>query len=254
MVPMRSLASALALAGALVACSVGLPERAEDLRGSTGQATTVAASGDAGPMSVATPPPPPPTDAGVRPNPPPDGAPALPPMCPPKTISTFNMTPWVPPAALHKNACTASQVQVMVECMFTSVGSNATCQQFFDSYANDNCLSCAISSQLSSKAGPILDDGQAYWTNPAPCMSALQGDSTNASCGAKWNLMVDCEVAACGHCSDADYWDCVLAADKGVCAQYATAAQCSTVYESSCISESSLVDEAQKLVKIFCMP
>ncbi len=257
MVPMRSLASALALAGGLAlacACSVGLPERAEDMHGTSGQATTVAAAADAGPVQT-TPPLPPPIDAGVRPNPPSlDGGPALPPACPPKAVSTFDMTPWVPPAALHKNACSASQVQVMVECMFTSVGSNASCQQFFDNYANDNCLSCAITSQLSAKAGPILDDGQKYWTNPAPCMAALQGDSTNASCGAKWNLMVDCEWAVCGHCSDMDYWDCVLAADQGVCAQYATAAQCSSVYEASCTSETSVVDEAQKLVKIFCMP
>jgi len=252
---MRSLASAIALfpLAALAACSVGLPERAEDLRGSTGQATMVAVS-DAGGAQTPPLPLPPPVDAGVRPSTPPDGGPIAPPACAPKAIGAFDMSPWVPPAALHRNACNTSQVQMVVECLFTSVGSNAACQQFFENYVNDNCLSCAITSPLSQKAGPILDDGTAYWTNPAPCMAALQGDSTNTSCGAKWNLMVDCEVAACSHCGDADYWDCALAADQGACAQYATAAKCSDLYEVSCTSATSVVDEAQKLVKIFCMP
>lgn len=243
---------AFALSGALaVACSVGLPDHPEEP--GTPAVPTSAEAGLASDASVLPP-------LGDAPYVPPTGDGAIdgalrPPSCPPAPVTSFNKTPWITPQPLHRNLCNLSQAQIIVECLFTSAPSVQQCDQFFGSYVNDACISCAISSPVSQKAGPIIDTGSTYYTNTPGCIAGLSGDGSAAGCGAKYSTLLDCEEAACAHCkSDQEWFECAAAADTGACLTYSNDASCRTTYATTCLAAKTYVQEALDLVKLFCMP
>ncbi len=251
----QTLGAAFAAAGALsvVACSLELPDKVEDYkRGSKGQegrpdapASTVVGSPtlapvDGGVLAI---------DGGVV-----DSGPPPPLACPPQPPPSFVPYPWIPPTAIHKNACTSQQASLLVDCLMTTVGATPACGNFFNSGQNGFCIQCGVTSVNAQRFGPILDDGVAHYTNPAGCIAALSGDSSATGCGSTYDALLQCEGASCDRCvSDQDYKACTDAADLGTCKPYASARACSAIYASACIG-SSKVDEAIKLVKLWCMP
>jgi hypothetical protein len=248
--------AAAALLGVLCigGCSLGLPDTIDgygrkqaqaggpDAPSSLVGAFGVDASLDSGAVGIA--------DAGPSDA---TATPDAPLACPPAPIVGFSPQPWSPPAAIHRNACTSQQATTLAGCLMTTAGNTPSCDNFMYSGQNGTCIECGVTSITAAHRGPILDDGQSYWTNPAGCVAALSGDSSTTGCGATLDILVQCEDAACYRCGDADYQACIDAADRGECSAYAYGLTCSSLYQTACMGN-SVVDEALKLVKLFCMP
>lgn len=241
---------------AVCACSVGLPDNLDSYgKKSDGQgagAVTLGPNADGGADGSTTLFPPSP-EAGIGA----DGgggvtdAPHVP-SCLPKAKS-FTPPSWAPPMPLHQGKCSPSQAQQVTDCLMTTAGATPTCDSFMTSYQNGGCIQCAVTSVNAPKRGPILDDGQLYYTNPAGCIAALSGDSSAQSCGATFDTLYSCEWNACSECNatEQNYNDCADEADKGACASWASAKTCSKIYETQCLGTSP-ADEGLKLVNLFC--
>lgn len=181
-----------------------------------------------------------------------DGGSAAPLVCPPQPVAGFTPMPWKGPTPAHQKKCSQQQAQMVASCLMTTVGATPSCDSFMTAYANGPCIQCALSSAAADRHGPIIDDGMGYYTNPAGCVATLDGDTSATGCGAKYEALLECEIAACNACkTDQDFGACAAAADEGVCSAYAAGNHCALLYGGTCVGTSP-VDEAQKLVLFTC--
>jgi hypothetical protein len=215
----RRFAPALLLLASLAGCSYQ----------TTGQGTTALA--DDGGTSTTSPPgsdasavtPPPGGTGGSDASGPSTG-------CAPASVSSF--TPrWVPPTAVHQNACPGAEVSDYYTACFDTAAPAGACSGFRTQYAA--CAHCIETSEGSPSYGPIILYSQlGYELNVGGCIDRTA--STQLTCAENALYAFECERAACGHCSFSDqatyttYLACVSAADKGVCARYV--AQASACY------------------------
>ncbi|MEZ4311783.1 MAG: hypothetical protein R3F14_27450 [Polyangiaceae bacterium] len=101
--------------------------------------------------------------------------------------------------------------------------------------ANKGCSTCVLSASDASEYGPIVvyQDLNLLYETPGQCISELEGDPSDASCGAKVYATIDCTVSACFDCGDMDYTallKCLSTARQGYCKPYADA-------ETACLAD-----------------
>ena len=196
-------------------------------------------------------------DAGPRANPMEhraDDAGALEAAAPARTCSpgpvTFQPTAWVPPPTARVAACSPTQIQVLATCMNNDTVT-AACSQFWQAPENDSCIRCANTPEGATVRGPLYDQGAYTYVNYPGCIAAMSGDTSQGGCGARYDRLLSCEDAFCGHC-DVDGIDaCLDAADKGGCATYAAALDCAKTQETACTGADYFGDVV-KVVSLFC--
>jgi hypothetical protein len=105
--------------------------------------------------------------------------------------------PYAPPRNAP-TACTPAQVQsYWDQCLGTS-STNDTCTTFFGAPANSPCLACLDSKSTDSTYGTLVDvpNGTSV-ANLAGCIALIDGDSSDAGCGAKYEAYQFCKIDAC---------------------------------------------------------
>ena len=75
--------------------------------------------------------------------------------CPPASVASFTPT-WHSPRALHASACTATQVEAIVDCWFDSNSDPATCDVILKDSANAGCSACLMTDVASAQYGPLM--------------------------------------------------------------------------------------------------
>lgn len=185
--------------------------------------------------------------------------------CAPGSVSSF--TPqWVPPAVLHANACSATQITTLLDCLFSSTASQATCDAFNQAAANKSCITCAVSQSTAASLGPLVVSADNLVSlNLAGCIARTSNQMTATGCGAKVQAASECTGAACeANCPvpDGDSQalkarnDCETAAESSECQTYATDAKCADTLlqgaSAPCAQGSTFEDVAKSLVTLFC--
>lgn len=168
--------------------------------------------------------------------------------CAPKQV-TPQQVPWQPPRTpLHLNVCTPQEATAIVTCRFSQQNCNAQ--------VSSACHACSVTGPNDPKSGPLIigQDGSAS-VNIEGCVSALSGDVSANSCGARLLSASICESEACADCqTDQAFEACLGQADKTVCAQPVAAAKCADQYMASCVQGNSVAEIAFNLIKLFCGP
>jgi hypothetical protein len=157
---------------------------------------------------------------------------------------------WVPPNPLRRPACTAQEASIVASC-FTLGGQYCNAL----SSVRPTCQTCAIVDASSPTYGALVqtDPYSPAELNIPGCVSALTGDVSANSCGARLMAESNCELSACSQCADADLDACLDAAARTTCAAQYQAASCADGPLATCIHGNSLVDQATYLVSLFCM-
>lgn len=208
--------------------------------------------------------PPPELDAGKKDSGKKDSAPPLA-VCAPGSIAGFAPV-WKAPKALHTNACTATNAQLVVDCTFDSTVNPTTCDTFMQNTANDACVKCVLTDATSAQLGPIILDGTSGRINVAGCIAALSGNTTATGCGAKVQAYQGCTAAACASCTDpttssaaaAEYDQCVADSESSPCSTYTSDAACADPLlqaggaAASCAAGNTFLDNARTVAKLFC--
>lgn len=246
------LASMLVSAAATTACSehvVAVPRRTPPAASSTAS-PPVAAGTPAIPFAGTSPGTPPPPTPMPRPG---VNTPPVPPAtltCAP-IATPVSPIPWVPPNPLHQPVCTPQEASIVATC-FTLGG------QYCNALPNisPQCQTCAVVPGNSPRYGALIqvDPSRPAELNVEGCVSALTGDGSATSCGARLLAESVCETNACNHCStDAEFDQCNRAAASTTCASQAAAAACADAPLATCVQGKSRVEQATHLVALFCM-
>lgn len=194
-------------------------------------------------------------------------------VCTAGDVATF-MPTFLPPA-LTLGACTDSQADAYVDCLFDTLPDPATCKAFSKNAANAACLKCAG----PNAAGPMISQGGGLVSlNNAGCIGVKDGNIAAGSCASKVQASTQCANAACdANCPveqlaadgsnqatvDAELAAlnaCTAKATTGACKTYGDAAACADAEEAdggpaaACTGASgeTFQDGAKRLTKIFC--
>lgn len=204
-------------------------------------------------------------DSGDTTTPPDDDSGTTTTSCSPGSVSSFSPQ-WTPPAVLHANACSATQITTLLDCLFSSSASQATCDAFNQAAANKSCITCAVTQATAASFGPlIVSTDNLVSLNLAGCIARTSNQMTATGCGAKVQASSQCTGAACeANCPvpDGDSQalqarnDCETAAESSVCQTYATDAKCADTLlqgaSAPCAQGSTFEDVAKSLVTLFC--
>lgn len=134
---------------------------------------------------------------------------------------------WKPSTGLHQNLCTEAQITDLFAACIEPTGTKEDCDAFLmGDPANDACRKCVVSGPDDPEYGPITlyPDLVLIYENPGQCVSELEGDASDASCGAKVFSVIQCSVAACSECVDVDFdvlLQCLSDAEAGSCKPFA---------------------------------
>jgi hypothetical protein len=141
------------------------------------------------------------------------------------------------PARNVPTACTPDQVQAYWDACLGAAETDATCTAFFGAPVNSPCLACLDSQSTDSTYGTLIDlPNNTSIANVAGCISVIDGDFSDAGCGAKYQAYQFCKVDACETNCPVDttaasftaYNNCQNDAGGTVCAAETTAASCGT--------------------------
>lgn len=138
------------------------------------------------------------------------------------TIDLSTFTPeWHPSSGLHQNQCDATQINDFFDVCVATTG--APCDVFVENPDNALCVACLVTGDAGApEYGPFT----AYLTpnvlyeNPGQCLSVLEGNETETSCGAKVASAVQCTLEACALCVNVSFdtlVTCLNAAEAGDC-------------------------------------
>jgi hypothetical protein len=187
-------------------------------------------------------------------------------VCAPGSVAGFTPA-WKAPNALHASACTGTQVDEFVDCMFDPNADPTTCNTFLADAANAGCESCVFTDDAAASYGAIVRsfNGDLFSLNVGGCVGRLAADVTATGCGAKVQAARQCEDAACRPSCPAandDYFFCTDDATTGVCASFETAADCADALEApnaaaeTCDPAAGLdfIDNAKRYGRLFCTP
>jgi hypothetical protein len=181
-------------------------------------------------------------------------------VCAPQSTTDFVPT-WVPPAA-PQVACTAQQLNDLID---DCLGPNATvdaCSAIQTSAANEACNACMITPSTASAWGPLVLYATAslYILNVGGCIAQLS--PCQQPCAAAFEAANECEVASCSAPScpatTANFTTCEDEAVGCECLnEYNAASQCAQSLEfgaaGTCVlSASSFLDGLRTFGPIFC--
>jgi len=120
-------------------------------------------------------------------------------------------------------ACSSTQLEELYKrCEFDSPSYDALlCRAYQVDPANAACARCVYTVEGDPAWGPVvvLRDRSRY-TNIGGCIALVDGDKSDASCGANYWARVFCDAAACDYCPSGSYSPCILAAQRSVCSTY----------------------------------
>lgn len=131
---------------------------------------------------------------------------------------------WKPSEGLHQALCDEAQVNAFFAACLEMGATQETCNAF--TMENGACAGCIVSAPADEKYGPITlyDEIQLIYENPGQCVSEIEGDPSDKSCGAKIFSTIQCSVAACSECKDVAFntlLQCLTDAEKGSCKSFA---------------------------------
>lgn len=156
--------------------------------------------------------------------------------CAPGDVSTY-LPKWRPPKPFGAGKCTPSEVQqYFADCM--SSGSRSVADAYRQAHAE--CTKCIESADDDATRGVLVwySDYGYYYLNEGGCIAATQHDLSPTGCGAAWQALDECDIAACGPSCPADasqgsyaaFAACAPMAEKSVCAKIAA------TYTDACAS------------------
>lgn len=144
---------------------------------------------------------------------------------------------WKPSEGIHQGLCAdAQQIAELFAACLEPTASVAACDAFRAIPENAVCSMCAISVPEDREYGPltVYDMPVVIYENPGQCISEIEGDPSDASCGARVFFTIQCQVSACAKCEYGDDFGvllkCLDAAKAGSCKAYADA-------EAECIAD-----------------
>jgi hypothetical protein len=187
------------------------------------------------------------------------------PSCAPDSVSGFTPT-WHPPKRVA-GACTAAQIQTVLDCTLDPNADATTCKSVLADAANKDCIACAMTESTDATHGPLVMGNGIVSINVAGCVALKTSDVTATGCGAKYDALGECSAFACeatcpvvDDASFADYTQCTAAAEAAGCASYATDAACAdplvapgAAAEACDLSTNAFVDNAKAYATIFCL-
>jgi hypothetical protein len=169
--------------------------------------------------------------------------------CPPQSITPPAIT-WIPPHALHSNACSQSDAAVILSCVLD--GQNCT------ALVTVTCRACMISGDTTPSSATVIvheSPGSAPELNIAGCVGAASGDPSAGGCGAKLAAKTACIASACAGCTaPTDFQSCSAQASTSVCAAANADAQCAAPYMALCVHGATEGEIALNLANVFCGP
>ena len=137
---------------------------------------------------------------------------------------------WKPPEGSHQGLCAdEAQIAAFFTACIETGANEADCNAFTEASAeNAGCAMCAVSTPEDEKYGPmtIYTMPQVLYENPGQCISEVEMDASDASCGAKVFAAIQCSVTACEKCEFSDFNDllaCLSAAEAGGCKSFVDA-------------------------------
>lgn len=134
------------------------------------------------------------------------------------------MPEWKPSEGLHQGVCDQAQIDGFFTACVLPGSTQAACDTF--GMANGPCVQCAVSAPDDATYGPmtLYPDQKLIYENPGQCVSEIEMDPSDSSCGAKVFTVIQCAVSACAQCTDVDFntlLACLNAAEAGDCKPHA---------------------------------
>jgi hypothetical protein len=133
---------------------------------------------------------------------------------------------------LHQAICTDEEVDKFMDICLQNFD-QAMCDMF--QMDSGPCVDCLLSGPMDNKYGPmtVYEMPVVLYENPGQCISSIEKDDSDMSCGAKVFFDIQCQVTACAQCTYEDgefqkLLDCFAAARADSCKDYADAADACT--------------------------
>lgn len=193
------------------------------------------------------------------------GNPPPPPTCAPDAVTGFSPT-WHAPKRIP-GACTATQIDTILDCMLDAAANATTCKTILADTANKNCITCAMTPSTAATYGPLIAGDGLITLNLAGCVALKSSNVAATGCAAKYQALSECSDSACAaNCpvtddaTFAEYTQCLGTAETGVCAAYVTPSQCidpltqvgGVAAACDIGSGGAFIDNAKTFTTIFC--
>src|SRR5688572_22084576 len=185
------------------------------------------------------------------------------PLCAPVEVNDFSPA-WRAPAKFDAARCSGTQVEALISCNFDETADETACKELVENPDNDDCMKCLFTAPTAKALGPILISGNVARLNLAGCVANFEGNTTESSCGAKYQAATECGQEACSSCTDdgaqalEEKNACVQKALETVCESFATAGNCidallaSGAAAEKCVQGNDFPARATALGKLFC--
>ena len=147
--------------------------------------------------------------------------------CAPASVQDFEPK-WERPPAWYRGACTTADLAAFNTACESSASAkyfSSECADFRKSADHEKCSACIFDSTTQQAALTETSLGHRL-PNISACIANASNDFSSAGCAAKYQALVQCEIAACttncplSAAGDVDFFDCTKRAANGPCKPY----------------------------------